>query len=75
MKDQLRHYKILNIVVQETKIFSTKERAPFYICIEVYNVEKEESKFEDKRERKNSEFNFELSMFSDFRSQSNLAMS
>ncbi|CAD8090552.1 unnamed protein product [Paramecium primaurelia] len=75
VKDQLRHYTILNIVVQETKIFSTKERAPFYICLEVYNVEKEESKFEDKRERKNSEFNVELSMLSDFKSQSNLAMS
>lgn len=63
----MRHYSILNIVVQETKIFSTKERAPFYICIEVYNVEKEENKHEDKRERKNSEFNVELTMLSDFK--------
>ncbi|CAD8169336.1 unnamed protein product [Paramecium octaurelia] len=75
VKDQLRHYTILNIVVEETKIFSTKERAPFYICVEVYNVEKEESKSEDKRERKNSEFNVELTMLSDFKSQSSLAMS
>ncbi|CAD8184130.1 unnamed protein product [Paramecium pentaurelia] len=75
VKDQLRQYTILNIVVQETKIFSTKERAPFYICIEVYNVEKEENKHEDKRERKNSEFNVELNMLSDFKNQSNLTIS
>ncbi|CAD8090047.1 unnamed protein product [Paramecium primaurelia] len=75
VKDQLRQYTILNIVVQETKIFSTKERAPFYLCIEVYNVEKEENKHEDKRERKNSEFNVDLNMLSDFKNQSNLTIS
>lgn len=28
---------MLNIVVPETKIFSTKMRAPFYICLEIFN--------------------------------------
>ena len=28
---------MLNIVVDETRIFSTKERAPFYICLEVFD--------------------------------------
>lgn len=36
LKDSLRYYAILNIVVDETRIFSTKERAPFYICLEVF---------------------------------------
>ncbi|CAD8109767.1 unnamed protein product [Paramecium sonneborni] len=70
------HFTILNIVVQETKIFSKKERAPFRIWSEVYNVEKEDNKFEDKKQRKkNSEFNVELLMFNDFQNQSNLTIS
>lgn len=32
-----QYYNVLNIVVEETRIFSTKTRAPFYICLEVYN--------------------------------------
>ena len=27
----------MNIVVEETHVFSTKQRAPYYICIEAYN--------------------------------------
>ena len=39
VKDSIRNYAVLNIVVAETKVFSTKERAPFYICIEIYRPE------------------------------------
>lgn len=28
---------MLNIVVEETRIFSTKTRAPFYIALEIYS--------------------------------------
>ncbi|EGR34783.1 phosphatidylinositol 4-kinase, putative [Ichthyophthirius multifiliis] len=35
----IRHYNILNIVVEETKLFSSKERSPFSICCEVYRPE------------------------------------
>ena len=34
--EEIRSHIILNIVVPETKIFSTKERAPFYICLEIF---------------------------------------
>lgn len=33
VKDSDEFCNILNIVVEETKIFSTKQRAPFYICL------------------------------------------
>jgi hypothetical protein len=36
-QDSNQYYNVLNIVVEETKIFSTKMRAPFYICLEVYS--------------------------------------
>ena len=32
----MRNYAILNIAVDEAKIFQTKERAPLLLCIEVY---------------------------------------
>lgn len=31
------YYNVLNIVVDETRIFSTKMRAPFYVCLEVFS--------------------------------------
>ena len=34
--DYLRNSAVLHIVVEESKVFSTKERAPYYICIELY---------------------------------------
>lgn len=37
IKDSDQYFNVLNIVVEETRIFSTKMRAPFYICLEVYN--------------------------------------
>jgi phosphatidylinositol 4-kinase len=52
-------------VIQETRIFSTKERAPFYLCLEVFNPEMEEKKHEEKKERMVSEFNISISMFND----------
>lgn len=32
----MRNYAILNIAVDEVKVFQTKERAPLLLCIEVY---------------------------------------
>ena len=34
--DYLRNSAVLHIVVEESKVFSTKERAPYYICVELY---------------------------------------
>ncbi len=39
--DSIRNYTVLNIVYDECKVFSTKERSPFYICIEIYRPEEE----------------------------------
>ena len=36
-----RNYVILNIVTDQCKVFSTKCRSPFYICLEVYRPEEE----------------------------------
>ena len=36
LSNKTRNYAILNIVVQEARLFLTKERAPFMICIEVF---------------------------------------
>ena len=36
ISESLRFYNILNILPNESRIFSTKQRAPFYICLEVY---------------------------------------
>jgi len=33
VKDSDQYFNILNIVFEETRIFSTKQRAPFYICL------------------------------------------
>lgn len=32
----MRNYAVLNIAVEEAKIFQTKERAPLLLCIEIY---------------------------------------
>ncbi len=32
----IRNYAVLHIPVSELKVFQTKERAPFVICIEIY---------------------------------------
>ena len=39
--NSIRNYAILNIIGSESRVFSTKERAPFYICIEIYRPEEE----------------------------------
>lgn len=39
-----RSCAVLHIPVSEAKVFTTKERAPFMICIEVFNPYKEFSK-------------------------------
>ena len=41
-KDQIRNYVILNLVINESRVFSTKMRSPFSICIELYRPEIEE---------------------------------
>lgn len=40
-KDSIRNYVVLNIIAGETRVFSTKERAPFYICLEIYRPEED----------------------------------
>ncbi|CAD8142504.1 unnamed protein product [Paramecium pentaurelia] len=37
----VRNYVVLNIVVDECKVFSTKCRSPFYLCFEIYRPEEE----------------------------------
>ena len=32
---------MLNIVFNESRVFSTKQRAPFYICLEIFRPEEE----------------------------------
>jgi hypothetical protein len=44
----MRNYVVLHIKIMEAKLFVTKMRAPFLICIEVFRPE--ESKFKDKIE-------------------------
>jgi hypothetical protein len=34
--DAIRNYAVLNIIVEETKLFLTRERAPFVLCVEIY---------------------------------------
>jgi len=41
VKDGLRNYCVLNIVVEQTKIFSTKERYPYCITLELYRPEED----------------------------------
>lgn len=36
VSSSMRNHAILNIVVEEAKIFQTKERAPLLLCIEVF---------------------------------------
>lgn len=41
MSDSIRNYIILNIAYNECRVFSTKERSPFYICLEIYRPDAE----------------------------------
>jgi len=40
-QDYLRYHAVLSIVVNETKVFSTKTRAPFELCIELFRPQEE----------------------------------
>jgi hypothetical protein len=40
-RNSLRYYTILNIDVESARVFSTKERSPFSICLEVFREEEE----------------------------------
>lgn len=35
----LRNYTVLRVVPEESRLFLTKERAPFLVCLEVYRPE------------------------------------
>lgn len=35
----MRNYTVLKICVEETRLFMTRERAPFMLCVEVYRPE------------------------------------
>ena len=37
--ESLRNYAVLNIVVEESRLFLTKERAPYMICMELFRPE------------------------------------
>lgn len=39
IEDNIRNYMVLNIVVDETLVFSTKKRAPYYLCLEIFRPE------------------------------------
>lgn len=45
----MRLYNVLNVVCEEAKVFSTKERAPFYICLEIFNPAEQLSEEELKK--------------------------
>jgi len=38
-KGGIRNNAVLNINVDEAIVFSTKERAPYYICVEIFRPE------------------------------------
>jgi len=40
-KDAIRNYVILKLVPDESRVFSTKSRSPFSLCIEIYRPELE----------------------------------
>jgi hypothetical protein len=42
---------VLNICHGESKVFSTKERSPYYICIELCRIEEDEISILDKDRR------------------------
>lgn len=39
VKNGLRNYTVLRVVPEESRLFLTKERAPFLVCFEVYRPE------------------------------------
>jgi len=57
VNSSMRNYVVLHIKVMEAKVFVTKERAPFLICIEVFRPE--EHHFKDKIEEEEDEFDSE----------------
>jgi len=46
---------VLNIIPSDCRVFSTKERSPFYICLELFSPDIEE---QFAREEKNSKTKF-----------------
>jgi hypothetical protein len=41
VNSSIRNYAILHIVVEEAKVFQTKERAPLLLCLEAFRPEAE----------------------------------
>ncbi|EGR27463.1 phosphatidylinositol 4-kinase, putative [Ichthyophthirius multifiliis] len=39
LKKSIRNHVVLNIVTSECKVFSSKERSPYYICLEIFRPE------------------------------------
>ena len=40
-KKSIRNHIVLNIVVDESMCFSTKERVPYYVCMEMFRPEED----------------------------------
>jgi len=40
-KKSIRNHIVLNIVVDESMCFSTKERVPYYVCMEIFRPEED----------------------------------
>jgi len=40
-KKSIRNYIVLNIVANESMCFSTKERVPYYVCMEIFRPEED----------------------------------
>lgn len=70
VKDKARFSCVLNIVVSESRVFSTKERAPFYICLELFSLEEENNAAEQVR---SNSTDAPLITFADWRKEQNLS--
>jgi hypothetical protein len=54
VNNSIRNYAVLYIVVDEAKVFQTKERAPLLLCIEAYRPEELQLVKEEKRRSQNN---------------------
>ena len=53
-KNSYRNYAILSVVVEECNVYQTKNRAPFYLCFELFRPEEmaQQEKFNNLYEKK-----------------------
>lgn len=47
--NNLRLWNVLNIQANESRVYSTKERAPYYVCLEIFNPAEQLSDEEQKK--------------------------